>query len=289
MLAMAYVLYFPFGFTGRSFHRYYQVYVIAVGIVILIGLLFWRKQWIATVQRETKSLIDYVKAHPLSLLFVAIVGLEVWRVVAFTQIHYSDDDTYIPLVNDILMSDQFFRVNFVDGRMLSGTYSLDMKYLLAGWFQFQAILCRFTGLHPLILIKTCLPIAIILLHYIVIWNFATVLRNEQKSDGFLYFMIVYALLMEVAWGQLSTSWSYYFLTWVWYGKAFLQLIVLPFLLLALLEFHANRITDWMLIILLIIAGCGASTMGFLLIPAEVGIFIATTVVYAVIQRRRASV
>jgi hypothetical protein len=170
--------------------------------------------------------------------------------------------------------------------MLSGGYSLDMKYMLAGWFQFQALLCRFSGLHPLIMIKTCLPIAVILLHYSVVWNLCRAFSGTEESDGLLTFMLVYAVLTEAAWGQLSTSWSYYFLTWAWYGKAFLQLIVLPFLLFVLLDFCGKKLGDWLLIAMVAIAGLAASTMGFLLIPAELGLFLLACLVSYVIRQRR---
>jgi len=287
MVAMAYVIYLPFGFTGRSFHRYAQVYGIVATTLCLLGLLFFGKELMKVIRSQTMAFFAFIKRHPMALVVILMILLQCIRAFHYTQLHYSDDDTYIPLVNDIIQSDQFFRVNWANGEMLSGAYALDAKYRYTGWFPFQALLCYYTGLHPLIMVKSIFPMALILLHYAVIWNLMEVWNERFDGESRCVYLFFYGLLLEFGWGTITTSWSYYFLTWIWYGKSFLHLMVIPFLLAHLLQFRGKKLGDWCVLLLVIVAGCGASTMGLLLIPAELGLFVLTACIEYLVKTRRA--
>lgn len=284
MVAMAYVIYLPLGLTGRSFHRYVQLLSIGYALAMVLGVFFWKKS-LHQIRADIAAAIAWCKKHPGILLFAAILLVEILRVIFFTQANYSDDDTYISLVGDILESDTFFRRNFVDGRNLSHLYALDRKYSLTGWFAFQAYLCRVVGVHPLILIKTILPIAIILLHYMLIVDFVGLI-SQRRGEVLSYFLPLYAMLLEFGWATFSTSLSYYFVTWVWYGKSFLEFIILPSLLNQYLRMQWKRPADWLYAMLLIVAGLGVSTMGFVLIPVMCGMFVFTQLVRYIVRKRR---
>ena len=267
MLAMAYLIYLPIGLTGRSFHRYVQVCLVVYGIWIVLGLALYHRAYATYITRWVTCVIRYVKAHPIVFAFAAIVVMQVLRVIFYTQIHYSDDDTYISFVGDILHSDGFYGINYENGRPLSAGAYVDPKFRYTGWFAFQALLSRVVGVHPLIMVKTLLPVAFILLHYMVIFDLYDCFKGENRA-GLGYFFLFYGLLMEFAWGVLTTSWSYYFLTWIWYGKSFLQFIILPLILSQFLRMRWKMMWDYLWVLIVLVAGVGASTMALILLPAE---------------------
>ncbi len=289
MLTIAYITYIPFVLTRRSFHRYFQVYLIELVLVMLLGLTLYGKELWMTIRNCTMAFFAFMRKHPWVMFLFLFFLWQCWRAWNYTQVNYSDDDTYIPLVNDILLSDQFFRVNWSNGEMLSPKYTLDAKYLYTGWFPFQAILCKFVGVHPLIMVKSIFPMALIALHYVAIWNLVCSFGNLESEEGCPYFFLFYGILMEVGWSVLTTSWSYYFLTWIWYGKAFLHLIVMPLLLAHLLRFDRKKLGHWSILVLLILSGVGASTMGLLLIPAELALYTVARILDMFWKRRRAVV
>ncbi len=274
MLAMAYVLYLPLGLTGRSFHRYVQVCLLAYGLWILVGLLLYHRAYGAYLRRMAAGILQFVKEHPEVVAFFLLLVVQIVRVIRYTQIHYSDDDTYISLVGDILHSDGFYGIDYVTGRPLSAGGYVDPKFRYTGWFAFQALLCRVVGVHPLILVKTLLPVVFILTHYMVIVDLYGCLE-QKATHGLAFFLLFYGLLLEFGWSVLTTSWSYYFLTWIWYGKSFLQFIILPLVLSQFLRMEWKNFWDYLWVLVILIAGVGASTMAVILLPAEGAILFVT--------------
>jgi hypothetical protein len=151
---------------------------------------------------------------------------------------------------------------------------------------FHALLSELVGVHPLILVKTLLPVAIILLHYMVIIDLYRSL-GRGDGEGLPYFLFIYVLLMEFAWGTVYTSWSYYFLTWIWYGKSFLQFVVLPLILTQFLRMRWKNAWDWIWVVDILVAGVGASTMALILLPAEGAALFGTLLILHIIKKVRA--
>ena len=267
MVAGAYLMYLPIGFSGRSFHRYVQVCLLGFGIWILLGLILYHRAYLKQLRQYPGQLISFVKSHPGIAAFLMLLVFQIVRLVLYTQIHYSDDDTYIPLVGDIIHSDGFYGIDYITGRPLSPGSVLDPKFRYTGWFAFQAFLSKVIGVHPLIAVKTLLPIALILLHYMIIADLYKRL-NRNDVEGIAYFMFFYGLLMEFGWSTLTTSLSYYFLTWVWYGKSFVQFIILPVVLAQFLYMEWKKPWNYLWVLIILVAGIGASTMALILLPAE---------------------
>ncbi len=289
MVAMAYVIYLPIGFTGRSFHRYVQLCEIAFGLWILLGLILYHKPYVAMLRSRIPGMIAYVKQHPVMIGFFLLLVMQLVRLALYTQMHYSDDDTYLTIVTDILHSDRFYRIDMLTGRPLSGDTIMNPKFRFTGWLAFQALLSRMVGVHPLILVKSLLPVALMLLHYMVI---IALYRSfgQRSGEGLPYFLLFYVLLLEFAWGTMATSWSYYFLTWVWYGKSFLQFVILPLVLLQFLEMNWKNPWDYLWVVAILVASVGASTMALILLPAEgVALFGALLVRHLWKKRRTAHV
>lgn len=286
MLSMAYALYLPIGFTGRSFHRYVQICEIAFAAWALLGLILYHKPFLQMLRKRISGTVTYMKKHPAIFAFLGLLVFQLVRLVLCTQIHYSDDDTYITIVGDIMHSDLFYRTDMTTGRPLSGLTIMNPKFRFTGWLAFHALLSELVGVHPLILVKTLLPVVVILLHYMVIID---LYRNFGKGEGegLPYFLLFYVLLMEFAWGTVYTSWSYYFLTWVWYGKSFLQFVIVPLVLSQFLRMRWKNAWDWIWVLDILIAGVGASTMALILLPAEGAALFGTLLVLFVIKKVRA--
>jgi len=286
MLAMAYVLYLPIGFTGRSFHRYVQICGIAFAVWSLVGLIVFHKPYAKMLKASVTGCVSYIKKHPMILAFIGLLVFQLVRLVLYTQIHYSDDDSYITIVGDIMHSDIFYRTDMTTGRPLSGLTIMNPKFRFTGWLAFHALLSELVGVHPLILVKTLLPVAIILLHYMVVIDLYRSL-GRGDGEGLPYFLFIYVLLMEFAWGTVYTSWSYYFLTWVWYGKSFLQFVVLPLILTQFLRMRWKNAWDWIWVVDILVAGVGASTMALILLPAEGAALFGTLLILHIIKKVRA--
>lgn len=192
------------------------------------------------LKRVASGTFRYVKRNPLIIVFAAIVLWELLQMIMYTEVAYSDDDTYSPMILDMVASGGFFGVDPDTGYQASEAYIPSVKYMITSWLPFQAFGALVSGVHPLIFTKTILPCALIILHYLIMWELAGVVlggslagkvsSSDSNSDKRVIIMIIYALLLELGWSSLTTTLSYYFLTWLWYGKAFVQFITVPLIM-----------------------------------------------------------
>ena len=262
--------------------------VSVIALVILILMILIRHQFGEIIESKKKwvlGAIAYIRSNPLILVFLAIVIWEIIQMITFTEVAYSDDDAYSPMILDMVASDGFFGVDPETGYQSSAAYKPELKYMLTAWLPWQAFGSLICDVHPLVFTKTILPVALIIFHYMIIWELASLFINkplDHISDGRAVMMIFYALLLELGWSSLTTTLSYYFLTWLWYGKSFVQFISIPLVLTEYVSMIRGDGKIWTYILIgavIVIASCAASMMGVFLMGAAGPMLIIATIVY----------
>ncbi len=223
LLAIFQLICMPFGLAGQPFHVVCNLFLgILIGLVALSLVL-------SIVQRRKYTLFAYPKKFHLFLLFALILIIwQIVRQVAMQPQVYGDDTVYIGLVNDIRTSD------VIQGRIPKSGADLaladtNLKYIFSCYYQFLAFWCRLFDFHPLLLMKTFLPILVGILSYGVFWLLAEFFFKEDmaKKSFFLFFV---AMLVEF--GNLTNhSFSRRMLQWTWNSKTILFTILLPLLFL----------------------------------------------------------
>ena len=239
------------------------------------------------------GIIGYVRRHPLITVFIIIVLWELYNMIAYTEVAYSDDDTYSPMILDMVATGGFFGIDPDTGYESGPGYVPATKYLFTSWLPFQAFGAKLCGVHPLVFTKTILPCALIILHYMIIWELAGAVMGvlgSEEEDHREIIMVIYALLLELGWSSLTTTLSYYFLTWLWYGKAFVQFITVPLFLseFILMMTEGRRYLRYILLLLVIAtASVSASLMGVFLTAAETGVLIIAALLYSKLKKGEA--
>lgn len=223
LLAIFQLICMPLGLAGQPFHVVCNLFLgILIGLVALSLVL-------SIVQRRKYTLFAYPKKFHLLLLFALILIIwQIVRQVAMEPQVYGDDTVYIGLVNDIRTSD------VIQGRIPKSGADLaladtNLKYIFSCYYQFLAFWCRLFDFHPLLLMKTFLPILVGILSYGVFWLLAEFFFKEDmaKKSFFLFFV---AMLVEF--GNLTNhSFSRRMLQWTWNSKTILFTILLPLLFL----------------------------------------------------------
>jgi len=211
---------------------------------------------------------------------MAIIAYQIWRVVFHMTYLYSDDDTYIPMINDMIYNDANLSHDPITGSELAAGTLADQRYTLSSWQQWEAFLCSTCGMHPLIFIKTVFPIFLIPFHYLIVWIFSRQFLDDVRKRTAL--VTFYCLLMEWGCANLNTNFSYYLLSWSWYGKAFLQFSVMPVILLFffLISKEHSGWKEAVLLLALTGAGLGASSMGVILLLVELMVLLIIRTVHA---------
>ncbi len=234
LLAIFQLISMPLGLAGQPFHVACNLFL---GVLIaLVGL----SVVLMVMRRRRYTLHAYPpKIHLLLLTALALIVWQILRQVIWQPIVYGDDSVYIALVNDIRISD------VIQGRVPRSGADLalsdtNLKYLFSCYYQFLAFWCRLFDFHPLLLMKTFLPILAGLLSYSVFWLLGEFFfrDNIAKKSFFLFFI---ALLVEF--GNLANhSFSRRMLIWTWNSKTILFTILLPLLFLLANRFTQNQDT-----------------------------------------------
>lgn len=232
LLAIFQLICMPFGLAGQPFHVVYNLFLgILIGLVALSLVL-------SIVQRRKYTLFAYPKKfHLFSLFALILIIWQIVRQVAMQPQVYGDDTVYIGLVNDIRTSD------VIQGRIPKSGADLaladtNLKYIFSCYYQFLAFWCRLFDFHPLLLMKTFLPILVGILSYGVFWLLAEFFFKEDmaKKSFFLFFV---AMLVEF--GNLTNhSFSRRMLQWTWNSKTILFTILLPLLFLLANRFAQDQ-------------------------------------------------
>ena len=277
-LAMFYAVFscivIPMTIARRPFHEVVYVGAVLCGLsaaVFLADLIWNRKRY-----SFFSGLTDLKKTlfHYWWFIFPAcIILFQIMRSVLRMNGVYSDDDTYLPIILDMIKTDAVIGTDWITGGLNNDSLYSNPKMLLTAWLQSLAAFSSFVGIHPLILIKTILPVFLISWHYLIVWKITSFLNKDRKIRIAVLFF--YALLMEFGSQSLKTDLSYYLFTWSWYGKAVLQFIGIPVIILFFLQIRKMQ-TGWregLILMIVTMAGVGLSTMSFMLLSIMVTAFV----------------
>ena len=230
------ITYFILSAIDVDFDIICNVYGKGVIIFFLIYVLFSILSFLSKERKEKrvslKSFTNKLNMKYLSYWLVALlfIILSLVQIAFFSPYRYGDDTTYISMINDMVETKEFYTLN-PDTGFIYGA-AVHEKYFFSTYYQFVAMLCINTGIHPLIMCKTILGIVYILLTFMVIWiGCKTFCKDFEQSS--LMFMISTVLIF-------FGNYSYYtlarrILIWNYNGKSVLFTIILPYLFIRVIK------------------------------------------------------
>lgn len=221
MIAVMQIISVPMTLRKVSFSVLYKSYIAIILMLVLAAVAFQRKYMMDIIKKAWQR-VQYADRK-----WWIVGGLIIFPIIvlAFYTPHiYGDDTTYITMVNDILSSDTLYLIDTHTGEPVTWILS---KYSLSSYWTWIAFLAKISGIHPLILCKTILMFCFIPMSYAVYGLLASYLfyNNERRI---LIFMGLLNLI-QIFGGFSGYTTTFRLLTWVWQSKAFLAIIVLPFL------------------------------------------------------------
>lgn len=248
---------------------------VLIGMVILAFVVCAAD--LATIQgRQRVSLwmrdsLHIIKKYWWILLPVGVVLFQICRVVIKRTCVYSDDAMYMSVIIDMIKTDIILGTDPVSGVIKAGSNMANSKLTLSGWVQLLAAMTSVCGMHPLIFVKTLSPVFLIGFHYLIVWKLTSCLADSYSRRGCM--LLFYTLLMEFGSISLRTDFSYYLLTWSWYGKSFYQFAAIPVYLVYFLMTRKKQVgwREGLILFVLSLGGLGASTTAVILMPIEIGL------------------
>ena len=244
----------------------YSVLVLASGVIIFakckteIGL---KCKW-----KTMKVSIGKINLYSI----ISICLLMTQLLVAIFGVHMDADDAYyIGTANTSISTDTLFTIAPDTGIPYQ---IMPIRYAFSAIMIFWAYLSRLTGVHPLIITHSIISVLFILISYVIWWELGKALLGDNNKT-WIFFLIVN--LLNIFGNTSVYTQSSFLLFRIWQGKAMLPNIILPVLLLSFLEIWEapQKKRVWLLIFLIVIAGCCCSSMA---VPLGAMVVISASIV-----------
>ncbi len=276
LVALSEILSVPMTLIRGSFSSFVWVYNGVTLAFIILAIVFCRNYIADLVKTAAERIRHADRAWILVLLAIYVPVI----LLAFvTPYIYGDDRTYLSMVNDIVQSNTLYQIDADTGEEVVFVLA---KYALSSYWTWIAYLVKMSGIHSLILCKTVLMFILVPMSYAIQGLLAGHwFRNDERKMR-IYMLLV--VLASIFGGFSAYTVTYRLYTWVWQSKAFLAIIVLPFLLYYCCMVYEKDTAGWeyVLLMLLIIAACSTTLTGTGLAVAMACLLSA---IYAFIQRK----
>ena len=265
MLAMMEILALPMIYLNLPLHVLVVVYgVLAVLLACLGAVSFYRR-------RKSCEML-WTKPDFSWEMAVAVVMVLLQIAVTVVYAHMDADDSfYVGTATTAVETDTIFSISPYTGLPYT---VLPKRYVLSPFPVFLAVVSRLCGgLHPAIMAHTVFPAVFILLVYVVLYQYGCRFFGKNVQSKGIY-MIFCGVLVWFSGYSIYNS-EVFSMIRVWQGKAFLAGVMLPWLFLICQEVLLDRKTSysWMLLFMGNLACCLLSSMGIMLAPLMMGIFL----------------
>lgn len=251
-------------------HRPLHELVICYGITVIFGavggiFLFCR--------RRTRLLPARSSVRSTSVFLWAAIALIAFQVVvaALLAHHDADDALYVAAATTAVETDSIFRFNAYTGLPY---VRLPRRYILSPFPIFLAVVSQLCGgLHPAIMAHTIFPAVFIPAAYLVQDQLGKKWFADNKTGRGVYLFTAAVLIWFSAYSVYSAG--NFQMVRIWQGKALLASVLLPFLFYLswtiVIEKQAEHM--WLLYAMANLSACLLSSMGIILAPLMMGIFI----------------
>ncbi len=250
MLAVFEVLAVPATFLQLSFRGLTWIWMALIVLLAIIGA--FKNYYIV---RQIK--VARRKIHPYKILFWLLCLMQIALVVILWH-GDADDNYFLGIANTSLSTNTLFQFDAYTGQKAA---AFPLRYVFSPFPVFLGSLSELTGIHPTILAHTILPIVFILLAYIIVRDIAECIWDNE--DRAMLFCFVMAFLNFFGNYSIYTT-SSFLLFRIWQGKAIVASVILPLLILWFLNEDRRGIREFCLLLVIVLAGCGVSSMGIVL-------------------------
>ncbi len=268
-LAISQIVYFPLVcFNQWRYSPFYYAYLTVIGILCTISVYKLFKN--SSIKVSCILTINRLCSFNIwKLLSCVLIGVQIVRGLIGRFYVYADDAHYIPWMNDMIETDRYNNVYYVNG--IVNYHETDIKVMLSTYFPYLDSISKFSGLHPSILVQTILPVFFMITIYVLVWHYGLLLFKSIRNSWI--FVFVFAVLIETTSGYLLTF-SNHVIVANYYGKKIVFTIIIPYLLLfiaertALLEerVHLLEKKDVIRLFIISLGACAPSLMGTGLVP-----------------------
>lgn len=276
MLAVFEIVVVPATFLRRSLSEVCWIYSSILSGVIIVFVIFYLIE-----KKKNKCKHKKKKWRPVSISFygvLATVLLVIQLSIALFGVHLDADDAYyVGTATTSLSTDTLFQIQPDTGY----PYSIwPLRYIFSALMSFWSYLSKITGIHPLVITHSIIPIIFISMSYMLWWELGKYLfESQEKRHIFFLFLNIINI-----YGNTSVyTQSSFLLFRIWQGKALLPNIIFPAILVLFLNIYDNseERKKWILVFITIIAACCCSSMA---VPMGIIVVLVLSFILALVRK-----
>lgn len=213
--------------------------------------------------KEAVRKIDFGSTIVFLLVLIQVVMLARYA-------HYDADDAYyVGMATTSWDTNSIMRYDCYTGDLLGKVLS---RYVLSPFPIFLAAISKMINCHPAIMAHTIFPLIFIPMAYIVYALIGRVLFENNKVKNEIFLILISIMGIFCYWSIYNQQ--IFLLYRVWQGKAILAGILLPMIFYMALKYWNRKYTmsDWIMLICLMLSTTFVSSMGIILGAIALGIF-----------------
>lgn len=234
---------------------------------ILLG--GWKTHQIRlNLMNSVQESLIYIKQHRLLItLMLIIIGFHALRLAIGEPSQYRDSCVYDPLVTSIADSEFIYVPWGTTTFEPTHLTMIHQKYITTPWYVYEAALSKISGLHPLIITKTLIPVYILLLSYMAIYLLSKELLHDANKT--VLALILCSLLYESR--LILGEQAAYLLIWPSWGKTYASLITCTIIAawFVRLTSENHEKSEFLWFLLFTFAGTGTTAATIMVIPIEI--------------------
>lgn len=210
------------------------------------------------------------RISPYFAAAVFIIAIQIIIVVRYA--HFDADDAfYVATGTTSVETDSVFLVNAYTGVPYQ---TIPRRYILSPFPVFLAVISRLSGgLHPAIMAHTVFPAVFLIFVYIVMYRLAQRWFPQDRNARGIFLFLTAILSWFSSYSVYNTG--AFQMVRLWQGKAVLAAFLLPLIfylcLSTILEQEPRY--PWLLLFMANLSCCLLTSMGILLAPLMMGIFV----------------
>ncbi len=277
--AIAQVLTVPMILYEVSFNTLLKTYTIILSILSVISFLIN----VIRIKELFKSTIETIKETPklITILIILLVGIQLYGFIGYG--HIDDDDSfYVGTAVTTVETNSLFKYSGTTGSDDGEQFAL--RYRLGPFPIYSAIVSELIDIHPSIVSHVVLPCIFVPIVYMSYLLIAMELFKKDLKSSMLFLLIINIIFL---WGGYSGRNNFTFMFFrIWQGKSVLANIILPAAWLIIIKAEENgfKFIDFLLLLILNLAGTFTTTMGIALPPIVIMILWFSYEIYKIVSK-----
>lgn len=226
------------------------------------------------IKKETcvlkKCRVTLKKNMKLNMLKIVMGCLILFQIVSVSLFWHEDldDATYVGVSVTSYYTNTINQISPDTGEEVR--LSDLREYALSEFPVFWAMWARIFRIHPAILMRTFLPIFLIVLTYLIYWKIGELLFEKEEER---YWFLIFLSIINLFGGFSVRSTSSFLLYRIWQGKAVLCNIIIPLYIYYYMraQREIKNISWYMTMYLIALSAAMVSFTGVLIMPILIGI------------------